>query len=118
MDLAADRRRSFDGTVIGITGSVGKTSTKDLAWAALAASRRTWANERSFNNEQGLPTTILNAPDDTEVMVLEMGMRGFGEIERVVPNRRARTSASSPGSPRRTATASVASTASRGPRRS
>ena len=74
-------RRSFAGTVIGITGSVGKTSTKDMAWAALAASRRTAANERSFNNEQGLPTTILNAPDDAEVMVLEMGMRGFGEIE-------------------------------------
>jgi UDP-N-acetylmuramoyl-tripeptide--D-alanyl-D-alanine ligase len=81
MDLAADRRRSFTGTVLGITGSVGKTSTKDMAWAALAATRRTTANERSFNNEQGLPTTILNTPDDTEVMVLEMGMRGFGEIE-------------------------------------
>jgi len=83
MDLAADRRRQIDATVIGITGSVGKTSTKDMAWAALAASRRTWANERSFNNDQGLPTTILNAPDDTEVMVLEMGMRGFGEIARL-----------------------------------
>ena len=81
MDLATDRRRSFAGTVIGITGSVGKTSTKDMAWAALAASRRTTANERSFNNEQGLPTTILNTPEDTEVMVVEMGMRGFGEIE-------------------------------------
>ena len=81
MDLGAAMRRSFLGTVIGITGSVGKTSTKDMAWAALAASRRTAANERSFNNEQGLPTTILNTPDHTEVMVLEMGMRGFGEIE-------------------------------------
>jgi UDP-N-acetylmuramoyl-tripeptide--D-alanyl-D-alanine ligase len=81
MELATDRRRSFGGTVIGITGSVGKTSTKDMALAALAVSRRTTANERSFNNEQGLPTTILNTPDDTEVMVLEMGMRGFGEIE-------------------------------------
>ncbi len=83
MRLAADRRRRSSATVIGITGSVGKTSTKDLAWAALAASHRTWANERSFNNDQGLPTTILNAPDDTEVMVLEMGMRGFGEIARL-----------------------------------
>jgi UDP-N-acetylmuramoyl-tripeptide--D-alanyl-D-alanine ligase len=84
MDLARARRRHFDGTVIGITGSVGKTSAKDLAAAALAAGgRRTWANERSFNNDQGLPATILNAPDDTEVMVLEMGMRGFGEIERL-----------------------------------
>ena len=81
MDLGAELRRSFGGIVIGITGSVGKTSTKDMAWAALGASRRTAANERSFNNEQGLPTTILNAGDDVEVMVLEMGMRGFGEIE-------------------------------------
>ena len=84
MDLATALRQSqVSATVIGITGSVGKTSTKDLAWAALAASRRTWANERSFNNDQGLPTTLLNAPDDTEVMVLEMGMRGFGEITRL-----------------------------------
>lgn len=83
MQTAADRRRHSNATVIGITGSVGKTSTKDLAWAALGASRRTWANERSFNNDQGLPTTILNAPDDTEVLVLEMGMRGFGEITRL-----------------------------------
>jgi UDP-N-acetylmuramoyl-tripeptide--D-alanyl-D-alanine ligase len=83
MRLAASQRARFGGTVIGVTGSVGKTSTKDLAWAALAASRRTWANERSFNNDQGLPATILNTPDDTEVMVLEMGMRGFGEIARL-----------------------------------
>ena len=80
MALATAQRASFEGPVIGITGSVGKTSTKDLAWAALAASRRTWANERSFNNEQGLPTTLLNTPELTEVLVLEMGMRGLGEI--------------------------------------
>lgn len=84
MDLARARRWSFHGTVIGITGSVGKTTTKDLAWAALqAGGTRAWANERSFNNDQGLPTTVLNAPDETEVLVLEMGMRGFGEIERL-----------------------------------
>ena len=83
MRLATERRGHLDATVVGITGSVGKTSTKDLAWAALGANRRTWANERSFNNDQGLPTTLLNAPDDTEVLVLEMGMRGFGEITRL-----------------------------------
>jgi len=80
MDLAAAMRRRLDIPVVGITGSVGKTSTKDMVRAALAPSRRTWANEKSFNNEMGLPTTLLEAPDDTEVMVLEMGMRGFGEI--------------------------------------
>jgi len=80
MDLAAVMRTRLQGPVVGITGSVGKTSTKDLARAAIGASRRVWANEKSFNNEQGLPTTLLNTPDDSEIVVLEMGMRGFGEI--------------------------------------
>jgi len=83
MVLAAALRRRLSCPVVGITGSVGKTSTKDLARAALAPERRVWANERSFNNEQGLPSTIANAPDDTEVLVLEMGMRGHGEIRRL-----------------------------------
>jgi UDP-N-acetylmuramoyl-tripeptide--D-alanyl-D-alanine ligase len=78
--LAQWARRRLDARVIGITGSVGKTSAKDLTAAACGAGRRTTANERSFNNEQGLPVTILNAPDDTEVLILEMGMRGFGHI--------------------------------------
>lgn len=78
--LAQWARRRLDAKVIGITGSVGKTSAKDLTAAACGAGRRTTANERSFNNEQGLPVTILNAPDDTEVLILEMGMRGFGHI--------------------------------------
>ena len=80
MALARAQRPNFDGPVIGVTGSVGKTSTKDLALAALSESKRTWANERSFNNEQGLPTTVLNMPGGTEVLMLEMGMRGLGEI--------------------------------------
>ncbi|NND74079.1 MAG: UDP-N-acetylmuramoyl-tripeptide--D-alanyl-D-alanine ligase [Ilumatobacter sp.] len=80
MALAGWARQQSAATVVGVTGSVGKTSTKDLIAAACAAGRRTTANERSFNNEQGLPITILDAPDDTEVLVLEMGMRGFGEI--------------------------------------
>lgn len=80
MRLAGAMRARLDGPVVGITGSVGKTSTKDLARAAVGASRRVWANEKSFNNEQGLPTTVLNTPDDVEVVVLEMGMRGLGEI--------------------------------------
>ena len=83
MDLAAWARRRLAATVVGITGSVGKTSTKDLVAAAVGAQRRVAANDRSFNNEQGLPVTVLGAPDDTEVLVLEMGMRGFGEIARL-----------------------------------
>jgi UDP-N-acetylmuramoyl-tripeptide--D-alanyl-D-alanine ligase len=69
--------------VIGITGSVGKTSTKDFVAAAIGSALRVTANERSFNNDQGLPVTILNAPDDVQALVLEMGMRGFGEIARL-----------------------------------
>jgi UDP-N-acetylmuramoyl-tripeptide--D-alanyl-D-alanine ligase len=81
--LAAWARRRLDARVVGVTGSVGKTSAKDLMAAACGPSRRTTANERSFNNEQGLPVTILNAPDDTEVLILEMGMRGFGHISQL-----------------------------------
>ena len=69
--------------MVGVTGSVGKTSTKDLIAAALGATRRVTANEHSFNNEQGLPVTILGAPDEVEALVVEMGMRGFGEITRL-----------------------------------
>jgi UDP-N-acetylmuramoyl-tripeptide--D-alanyl-D-alanine ligase len=83
LTLAGWARRRLDAQVIGVTGSVGKTTTKDMIAAACAAGRRTMANQRSFNNEQGLPVTILDAPDDTEVLVLEMGMRGFGHISRL-----------------------------------
>jgi len=83
MALATWARGRLDATVVGITGSVGKTSTKDLVRATVGAGRRVAANERSFNNEQGLPVTILGAPVDTEVLVLEMGMRALGEIARL-----------------------------------
>ncbi len=83
MALAGWARPRLPGTVVGITGSVGKTSTKDLVAAAVAVDRRVAANERSFNNEQGLPVTIIGAAEDTEVVVLEMGMRGLGEIARL-----------------------------------
>jgi UDP-N-acetylmuramoyl-tripeptide--D-alanyl-D-alanine ligase len=83
MTLAAWGRRRLEVPVVGVTGSVGKTSTKDFIAAALGATRRVTANLRSFNNEQGLPVTILGAPDDAEALVLEMGMRGFGEIVRL-----------------------------------
>jgi UDP-N-acetylmuramoyl-tripeptide--D-alanyl-D-alanine ligase len=83
MRLAAWARQRLDVPVVGVTGSVGKTTTKDLIAAALGATRRVAANERSFNNEQGLPVTILGAPDDVQLLVVEMGMRGFGEIARL-----------------------------------
>jgi UDP-N-acetylmuramoyl-tripeptide--D-alanyl-D-alanine ligase len=74
-------RARLDGaTVIGVTGSVGKTSVKDLLAATLAVRRRTAASERSFNNELGVPLTLLNAPDGTEAVVVEMGARNTGHI--------------------------------------
>ena len=69
-------RERMEGRVIGITGSVGKTTTKDLLAGCLASAFVVAASERSFNNELGLPLTLLNAPDDVEWVVLEMGARG------------------------------------------
>jgi UDP-N-acetylmuramoyl-tripeptide--D-alanyl-D-alanine ligase len=69
--------------VIGITGSVGKTSTKDFIAAVLATQFVVGASEKSLNNDQGVPVTLLNAPEPTQALVVEMGMRGFGEIARL-----------------------------------
>ena len=66
--------------MIGVTGSTGKTSTKDLLLALLAPHRRTVASRANFNTEIGLPLEILAAPAGTEVLVLEMAMRGAGQI--------------------------------------
>jgi UDP-N-acetylmuramoyl-tripeptide--D-alanyl-D-alanine ligase len=80
LDLAADERRHLGATVVGITGSTGKTSTKDLAAAVLRERLRVAASPASFNNEVGLPLTVLGAPPDAEALVLEMGSRGPGHI--------------------------------------
>ncbi len=66
--------------VIGVTGSVGKTSVKDLIASATAPSRSTTASLRSFNNELGVPLTLLEARDATEVAVIEMGARGPSHV--------------------------------------
>ncbi len=73
-------RSCLPDRVVGVTGSVGKTSVKDLAASVLAARFRTAASERSFNNELGVPLTLLNAPGDSEAAVIEMGARGRGHI--------------------------------------
>ncbi len=66
--------------IVGITGSMGKTSTKDILAALSAPSARTIAAEASFNNEIGVPLTLCRLEADTEVCVLELAMRGFGQI--------------------------------------
>jgi UDP-N-acetylmuramoyl-tripeptide--D-alanyl-D-alanine ligase len=78
--LATAWRRELKAQVIGVTGSTGKTSTKDLLLALLAPHRRTVASRANFNTEIGLPLEILSAPLGTEVLVLEMAMRGAGQI--------------------------------------
>jgi UDP-N-acetylmuramoyl-tripeptide--D-alanyl-D-alanine ligase len=74
---------NVDKRVVGITGSVGKTSTKDFIAAVLATQFVVGASEKSLNNDQGVPVTLLNAPEPTQALVVEMGMRGFGEIARL-----------------------------------
>ena len=78
--LATAWRRELGAQVIGVTGSTGKTSTKDLLLAVLAPHKTTVASRANFNTEIGLPLEILNAPAGTEILVLEMGMRGAGQI--------------------------------------
>jgi UDP-N-acetylmuramoyl-tripeptide--D-alanyl-D-alanine ligase len=79
--LATAWRRTLDARVIGVTGSTGKTSTKDLLKALLSPYRRTVASRANFNTEIGLPLEILAAPAGTQVLALEMGMRGAGQID-------------------------------------
>lgn len=78
--LAGVARGRLPERVVGITGSVGKTTTKDLLAAVLSERFVTAASQRSFNNELGVPLTLCNAPDDAEAVVVEMGARGSGHI--------------------------------------
>ena len=78
--LATAWRRQLGAKVIGVTGSTGKTSTKDLLLGVLSPYRLTVVSQANFNTEIGLPLQILAAPAGTEVLVLEMGMRGPGQI--------------------------------------
>lgn len=78
--LAADERTRMPATIVAITGANGKTSTKDMTAAAAATRLHTHASPESFNNEVGLPVTLLGAPINTEVVVAEMGARRAGDV--------------------------------------
>jgi UDP-N-acetylmuramoyl-tripeptide--D-alanyl-D-alanine ligase len=80
----AVRRDRLTCRVVAITGSSGKTSTKDLLGAVLSSMGRTVSPRGSFNTEVGLPLTILSADEETQFLVLEMGMRGPGHIAYLV----------------------------------
>jgi len=81
--LAREWRRELGvrgARVVAVTGSTGKTSTKDILAAVLGAQRRTVASSENLNTEIGLPLSVLTAPGDTEMLVLELAMRGAGQI--------------------------------------
>jgi len=81
LQLANCRRNKLNPIVVAITGSSGKTTTKELVASVLSEKYKTFKTPLNHNNEIGFCQTVFEAPDDTEVLVLEMGMRGLGEIE-------------------------------------
>ena len=81
LELANYRRKKINPTVVAITGSSGKTTTKELTASVLGEKFKTFKTPLNHNNEVGFCQTIFEMPDDTEVLILEMGMRGLGEIE-------------------------------------
>jgi UDP-N-acetylmuramoyl-tripeptide--D-alanyl-D-alanine ligase len=83
--LAGEVRAGLAARVVAITGSSGKTITKELTAAVARASYRTVASAASFNNEIGVPLTLLAADDATEVLVVEVGSRGIGHIASLIP---------------------------------
>ncbi len=80
IDLAREWRTRLKGRVIALTGSAGKTTTKNLIRDVLASAHSVVATTGNQNNELGVPKTLLNAHEDTEVVVVEMGMRGLGQL--------------------------------------
>ena len=80
--LAEMRRDELAMPVVAVTGSTGKTTTKDLLAAAIPGA---WASPASFNNEVGVPTTVLQTPDTAQALVVEMGSRGRGHLEWLMP---------------------------------
>lgn len=79
--LAIFSRNRLKCPVIGITGSFGKTSTKDAMFSCLSSFGKSFCNQHSFNNYIGVLTTLVNTPEDTEFGIFEMGTSGVGEME-------------------------------------
>lgn len=83
-DIATEYRKTLKAKFIGITGSNGKTTTKEFTAAILSQYKKTHFNEGSFNNHWGVPLTILQVQPDVDFAVIEMGMNHAGEISRLV----------------------------------
>lgn len=82
-DLARYKRDLYKIPVIGVTGSVGKTSTKDMIASVLSTEYKVHKTSGNFNNHIGLPLTIMGLCDDDEILVVEMGMNHLGEIDKL-----------------------------------
>lgn len=82
-DLARGWRQMLSGRIIGLTGSTGKTTTKNLVRDVLSAHMSVVATRGNQNNELGVPRTLLSAQESTEAVVVEMGMRGLGQIQQL-----------------------------------
>lgn len=81
--MAAWYRSQFDIPIVGITGSVGKTTTKEMVATVLGTKFKTHKTQKNFNNELGVPRTLINMPEDTQTAVVEMGISDFGEMTRL-----------------------------------
>jgi UDP-N-acetylmuramoyl-tripeptide--D-alanyl-D-alanine ligase len=79
-DYAKKYRKKLTCAVIGITGSAGKTTCKDMLTAVLSKQFKVISTKENENNEIGVPLTILSADEDTDILIVEMGMRGKGEM--------------------------------------
>ena len=79
-ELAREVRRSWNHPVIGITGTNGKTTTKELCQAVLSSEKKVWTTQGNLNNHIGVPLTLLAKPEDVELIVVEMGANKLGDI--------------------------------------
>ena len=84
MVMGANYRSQYHPKMVGVTGSVGKTTTKQMTYAALSAFGETIKTEGNQNNELGMPRTLMRLESSTEYAVIEMGMSHAGEIDRLV----------------------------------
>ena len=83
MVMGANYRSQYHPKVVGVTGSVGKTTTKQMTYAAIAGFGNTIKTEGNQNNELGMPRTLMRLESSTEYAVIEMGMSHAGEIDRL-----------------------------------
>lgn len=81
LNMATCYRRGLDAIVIGLTGSSGKTTTKEILYSVLSQKFNVHRSHMNYNNQIGVSKTILEASEETEILIVEMGMRGSGEIE-------------------------------------